>query len=102
MLNELKAVDDKTSFDETLLQLRHDSSELNNRIVNLLETQLNGNLKDEIVYYRKIQALFPIISILFHDQTKVDIFVQVINDDKYIQDSLNLFPSGPESIIGVS
>ncbi|CAF4277327.1 unnamed protein product, partial [Rotaria sordida] len=71
VINELKLTNNKTSFDESLLQLKHDSNALNNYIVNLLETQINGNLKDEIAYYRKVQALFPIISILFKDQTKV-------------------------------
>jgi hypothetical protein len=81
VLSESKSKDNETTttaFDETLLQLKEDPNPnaLNNHIVNLLETQINGNLKDEIVYYRKIQALFPIISILFNDQTKVEIFIQ--------------------------
>ncbi|CAF3931338.1 unnamed protein product [Rotaria sordida] len=71
VINELKLTNNKTSFDESLLQLKHDSNALKNYIVNLLETQINGNLKHEIAYYRKVQALFPIISILFKDQTKV-------------------------------
>ncbi|CAF4073889.1 unnamed protein product, partial [Rotaria sp. Silwood2] len=77
LLNELKSIDNETTFDRTLRQLKHDSNALNNHIVNLLETQINVNLKNEIIYYRKIQALFPIISILFNDQTKVEIFVQI-------------------------
>lgn len=78
VLNEVKSNENEpTTFDEILRQLKHDSNALNNHIVNLLETQINGYLKDEIVYYRKIQALFPIISILFKDQTKVEIFVQI-------------------------
>ncbi len=78
VLNEVKSnQNESTTFDETLRQLKHDPNALNNHIMNLLETQINGNLKDEIVFYRKIQALFPIISILFKDQTKVEIFLQI-------------------------
>jgi len=78
VLNEVKSNENEsTTFDETLRQLKHDPNALNNHIVDLLATQINGNLKDEIVFYRKIQALFPIISILFKDQTKVEIFVQI-------------------------
>lgn len=50
--------------------------------MDLLETQINGSLQDEIVYYRKIEALFPILSILFKDQTKVEIFVQGVTNEK--------------------
>ncbi len=85
VLNEVKSNENEaTTFDETLRQLKHDPAALNNHIVDLLETQIKGNLKDEIVYYRKIQALFPIISILFKDQTKVEIFVQIRTDKESI------------------
>ncbi|CAF2732680.1 unnamed protein product [Rotaria sp. Silwood2] len=98
VLNELKLVNDKTNFDESFLQLKHDSNALNNHIVNLLETQINGNLKDEIIFYRKIQALFPIISILFNDQTKVEIYVQTDINNKH---SSNVSFSSQQSIHGV-
>jgi hypothetical protein len=96
-LNEVKSSDNETSFDGTLRALKHDPSALNNHIVNLLETQINGNLKDEIVYYRKVQALYPIISILFNDQTKVEIFVQIKINQKNPSDGSN----SQESIHGV-
>ncbi|CAF1596974.1 unnamed protein product, partial [Rotaria sp. Silwood1] len=90
VLNELKSTNNKTSFDESLVQLKHDSNALNNHVVNLLETQINGNLKGEIIFYRKVQALFPIISILFNDQTKVEIYVQIkINNEKPSEDSIH-------------
>lgn len=66
-----------TSFDETLRGFKDDPNGLNSHVVNLLETQINGSLKEEIVSYRKVEALFPIISILFNDQTRVEIFVQI-------------------------
>ena len=93
MLNEVKSNDEKTSFDETLCELKHDPSALSNHIVNLLEIQMNGNLKDEIQYYRKIQALYPIISIVFNDKTRVEIFVQVKTNKEHSQaDSMMQMP----------
>ena len=78
VLNEVKSDESiSTTFDETLRGLKHDPTASNNHIVDLLETQINGNLRDEISSLRKIQALFPIISIVFKDQTKVEIFVQI-------------------------
>jgi hypothetical protein len=103
VLSELKSKDNETTtttaFDETLRQLKDDPNPnaLNNHIVNLLETQINGNLKDEIVYYRKIQALIPIIYILFNDRTKVEIFVQIKTNDKHSQVDSNFH----ESVAGV-
>ncbi|CAF5153843.1 unnamed protein product, partial [Rotaria sp. Silwood1] len=97
VLHEHKSRNNETSFDETFHQLKHDSTTLTNHIVNLLITQIEGNLKNEIVYYRKIEALFPIISILFNDQTKVEIFVQIeINKEQSLNDS-----NSQESIHGV-
>ena len=103
VLNELRtSTDNETSFDETLHRLKHDSNELNNHIVNLLETQIKGNLKGEIAHYRRIQALFPIISILFNDQTKVDIFVQIDGKKSFAENNLNLRSNDQECITGVS
>jgi hypothetical protein len=101
VLNELKSSDNETAFDRNIRQLKHDPSALNNHIVNLLETQINGNLKDEILYYRKVQALFPIISILLNDKTKVEIFVQIKTHTKISQDGSSLLSTSEESIHGV-
>ncbi|CAF3914880.1 unnamed protein product, partial [Adineta steineri] len=102
LLNEIKSVNTETTFDETLHQLKHDSSTLNNYIVNLLETQINGNFKNEIIYCMKIEALFPIISILFNDQTKVEIFVQIeLNNEQLIERKVANDLHLPESIHGV-
>ncbi|CAF4749687.1 unnamed protein product, partial [Rotaria sp. Silwood1] len=102
VLHELKSRNNETSFDETFHQLKHDSTTLTNHIVNLLITQIEGNLKNEIVYYRKIEALFPIISILFNDQTKVEIFVQIkTNNTQDVQDNSNLYSNIHKPIIGV-
>jgi hypothetical protein len=89
VLNEVESNDKKTNFDETLCELKDDPSALSNHIANLLATQINGNLRDEIQYYRQIQALFPIISILFNDKTKVEIFVQINNNKKSSQGDSN-------------
>ena len=92
----------ETTFDETLHQLKHDPSALNKYIVNLLETQINGNFKDKIIYCMKIEALFPIISILFNDQTKVEIFVQIeLNDEQSIERKAANDSHLPGSIHGV-
>ncbi|CAF3680828.1 unnamed protein product [Adineta steineri] len=77
VLNEIKSNDEKTNFDETLLEMKNKPNGMSNHIVNLLEMQINGCLKDEIFYSRKIEALFPIILIVFNDMTKVEISVQV-------------------------
>ena len=74
---DISTNENETSFDTTFHQLKHNSKALNDHVVNLLETQINGNLKNEIIYYRKVQALYPILSILFNDQTKVEIFIQI-------------------------
>jgi hypothetical protein len=79
-------MNNETTFDETLHQLKDDPNELKKYIVNLLETQINENFKDEIIYCMKIEALFPILSILFNDQTKVEIFVQIeLNGEQSIE-----------------
>ena len=92
----------ETKFDETLHQLKHDPNALKKYIVNLLETQINGNFKDEIIYCMKIEALFPIISILFNDQTKVEIFVQIeLNDEQSIERKAANDSHSPGSIHGV-
>ncbi len=77
VLSEQKSIDNKTDLDQNFLQLRYDSSELNNLILDLLEKQVHNVLNNEIIACRRIQAVYPIISILFHDQTRVEIFVQI-------------------------
>ena len=77
VLNEVKSNEDETELDNTLIQMQHDKSSLNNHILNLLETQIKANFENEIVYCRKVQALFSIISILFTDQTKVEVSLQI-------------------------
>lgn len=51
---------------------------LNNYIIDLLETRITKDLNTEIINCRKIEALYPIISIIFNDQIRVEIFVQII------------------------
>lgn len=67
-----------TTFDETLRQLKDDDrSALNTYIVDFLEKQVQENFHNEILHCRKVQALYPIIYILFNDYTKVEIYVQI-------------------------
>ncbi|CAF1590721.1 unnamed protein product [Rotaria magnacalcarata] len=102
LLNEIKPTNSETTFDGTLHQLKQDANALNKHIVNLLETQINGNFKEEIIYCMKIEALFPIISILFNDQTKVEIFVQIeLNDEQSIECKAVNDSHSPGSIHGV-
>ena len=69
--------------------MQHDKSVLTNHILNLLETCIKANLKNEIVYCRKVQALFSIISILFTDQTKVEVSLQIKLNGKQSLDASN-------------
>ncbi len=86
-----------TAFDRTLQQLKHDPTALNNHIVDVLETLIKENLKDDILYCRKVQALFPVIYILFNDQTKVEIAVQIKTEKNKSADNSNFY----EAITGV-
>jgi NADH:ubiquinone oxidoreductase subunit C len=88
VLNEVKSNENEaTTFDETLQQLKHDPTALNNHIIDVLETQIKGNLKDDILYCRKVQALFPVIYILFNDRTKVEIAVQIKTNENKSEDT---------------
>jgi hypothetical protein len=83
LLSEQKSTKDKTNLDQILFQFQYDPSALNNHILNLLETQIVHDLTNEIIDCRKIEALYPIISILFNDQTRVEIFVQsILNEER--------------------
>ncbi len=73
---------------------------LNNHIINLLEQQILQNLNKEIIDCRKIQALYPIISILFNDQIRVEIFVQTIFNEES-SGKRNLLSNFHEPIHGV-
>ncbi|CAF3835210.1 unnamed protein product [Rotaria magnacalcarata] len=88
VLNEVKSNEGETELDKTLIQMQHDKSSLNNHILNLLETQIKVNFENEIVYCRKVQALFSIISILFTDLTKVDVSLQIkLNEKQSLESS---------------
>jgi hypothetical protein len=83
VLHEHESQTNETDFDQVLRKLKYDSSALSDYITNLLEGQIRGTFNDEIVDYRQISALFPILSVLFTDQTQVEIFVQIdINHDE--------------------
>ncbi|UJR14808.1 hypothetical protein I4U23_001795 [Adineta vaga] len=103
VLNEVKSNGNRTSFDETLLKVKNDSNTLNNRVVEMLETQINTCFKDELLWCRKVQALYPIITMLFRDQTKVEIFVQIKTIKEYSDETNNQNKqNSEESIHGVS
>jgi hypothetical protein len=76
---------------------------LNTHIRNLLEIQIQHDLHNEIIHYRTIQALYPIISILFNDQTRVEIFVQIKLNEEHHQsgERVNLLMNFHEPIHGV-
>ena len=100
-MNELKSTDKATSFDSTIQQLKYDPNAMTSYVVDLLDTQINANLKDEILYYRRIEALYSIISIMFNDQTKVEIFVQIRTTENHSQDNSNSPSNSQEEIHGV-
>lgn len=101
VLSEENNSNEKTDLDQIILQLRYDPIALNDRITNLLEQRILEDLKNEIIDCRKIQAIYPIISILFNDQTRVEIFVQTIFD-KQSTEKGNLLSNFHEPIHGVS
>lgn len=100
-MQEINSSNDKTAFDETLHALKSDPKSINAYITDLLQTQIKGIFNHELIYCTKIQALFPIISILFNDQTKVEIFVQIeLNDPSSIdEDPFGFTIHGVSSIL---
>ena len=86
-MTRVKSNEDETELDRTLIQMQHDKSSLNNLILNILETQIMANFQNEIVHCRKIHALFSIISILFTDQTKVEVSLQIKLNEKQSPES---------------
>ena len=74
-----------TTLDETLLQMKRDRNQMNKYVLDLLENHINERLKNEIKSCRTVAALFSIISILFNDETKVEIIVQIRNSQEEIR-----------------
>jgi len=74
-----------TTLDETLLQMKRDRNQMNKYVLDLLENHINERLKTEIKSCRTVAALFSIISILFNDETKVEIIVQIRNSQEEIR-----------------
>ncbi|CAF3086938.1 unnamed protein product, partial [Rotaria sp. Silwood2] len=106
ILSEQKSANNnKTNLDKIFLQLRYDSLALNQHIINLLTTQINSDFNNEIIECRNIQAVYPIISILFHDQTRVEIFIQIKEkstlNEQYQDDIAHLLSNFYEPIHGV-
>ncbi|CAF0817431.1 unnamed protein product [Adineta ricciae] len=94
LLHEVETNEQRTNLDGQLLKLKNDSTALNNYVVELLETRINSEFKDEILWCRKVQALYPLMYILFSDQTKVEIFVQIktiktSSDESKFEDNSN-------------
>jgi hypothetical protein len=88
VLNEIKSNEDETELDQTLTQIQHDKSSLHHHILNLMERQIKSNFENEIVYCRKVQALFSIIFILFTDKTKVEVSLQIkLNEKQSLESS---------------
>lgn len=88
-MNRVKSNEDETDLDQRLIRMQRDKSSLNNYILDSLETQIKADFQTEIRCCRRVQALFPIISILFTDQTRVEVSLQIkLNDE--------------ESVLGVS
>ena len=87
VLNQVKSNEDETELDQTVFRMQHDKVSLNNHILNLLETQIKANFENEIVYCRKVQALFSLISILYTDQTKVEVSLQIKLNEKQALES---------------
>ncbi|CAF0878678.1 unnamed protein product [Adineta ricciae] len=93
------SLDNPTVLDQTFLRLRYDSSALTNHVSDLLEKQISHFFNNEIIYSRRIQAVYPILSILFTDQTKVEIFIEI--KEASILKETNLLSNFHEPIHGV-
>ena len=90
----------RSNLDQIFLQFRYDPSALNNQITDLLEKHILDEFNDEMIDCRKIQALYPIISIVFNDQTRVEIFVQSTFNDSS-EDQTNMLSNFHQPIHGV-
>ncbi|CAM4875460.1 unnamed protein product [Rotaria socialis] len=100
ILCELNSSNTKTNLDDIVSQLRYDSFALNNHIINLITKYFNN----EIIDCRNIQAIYPIISILFHDQTRVELFVEIREKsipNEQIQDGTFLLSNFHQPVHGV-
>ena len=82
LCQENSPTSDKTELDQKLLRLKHDRLALHAHLISLLEQQIVNDLHEEILDCRKIEALYPIILIIFTDQTRVEIFVQTIFNEQ--------------------
>ena len=82
ILCEEKSTKNRTELDQKLLQLKYDPLALNAHLLELLQRQILNDFHAEIIDCRKIDALYPIISIIFTDQTRVEIFIQPIFNDQ--------------------
>ncbi|CAF0914485.1 unnamed protein product [Adineta steineri] len=99
VLSQQKSLENKTNLDQTFLRLRYQLPELTNLILDLLEKQIHHVFNNEIIDCRNIQAIYPILSILFNDHTRVEIFVQI--KEVSILDEIDLLSNFHEPIHGV-
>ncbi|CAF4050962.1 unnamed protein product, partial [Rotaria magnacalcarata] len=100
ILCEQNSSNTKTNLDDIISQLRYDSFALNNHIINLITKYFNNEITD----CRNIQAIHPIISILFHDQTRVELFVEIREksiSNEQIQDGTFLLSNFHQPVHGV-
>ncbi|UJR31913.1 hypothetical protein I4U23_019387 [Adineta vaga] len=99
VLCEHRSINNPTNLDQKFLRLRYDPSELTNCVLILLEKTIQDIFNVEIIDCRRIQALYPILSILFTDQIRVEIFVQI--KEASILNETNLLSNFHEPIHGV-
>ena len=101
VLSQEKSTSDRTELDQKLLQLKYDRLALNAYLLDLLQRHILDDFREEIIDCRKIDALYPIISIIFTDQTRVEIFVQTMINDQDDDGERNLLANFYQPLHGV-
>lgn len=97
LCQENPPANDRTELDQKLLRLKHDRLALHACLIDLLDQQIRNDFHEQILDCRKIEALYPIISIIFTDQTRVEIFVQIVSNEG----KRNLLSNFHQSLHGV-
>lgn len=84
LLREQENISRGTDFDHQLQQWKTQSSTMRSNLFQLLENQIKGTFQNQIAHYRNVDAMFPIISIVFTDETQMEIFIDFQTNDQHM------------------